>query len=305
MEENQVSRTALGTALMRGYHTLYDNPRIFDDPLAYSLLSEEERTRISKYWIRRLQSIDPSGAVSCRDETNAVGRMLQLWTIASTVLSRARFAEDALEKAVGRGLRQYVILGAGMDTFAFRCPQMLHGLQVFEVDHPATQAFKRHRIAELGWEIPPELHFVSLDFTKEGLDKILMCPPYDPGALTFFSWLGVTYYLSRDEVFSTLSAVARISPRGSMIVFDYFDPSVHSTGKAAERMKAIKDTLESLGEPVKEGLDPTILEAELAGIGLRLLENLAPSDIQQRYFEGRTDDYRASERTYFGLAVVE
>ncbi len=305
MEENQVSRTALGTALMRGYHALHDNPRIFDDPLACSLLTEEELTRIARYWIARLEAIDPSGAASCPDKISAMGRMLQLWTIASTVLSRARFAEDALAKAVGRGLHQYVILGAGMDTFAFRCRQMLDRLQVFEVDHPATQACKRERIARLGWEIPAGLHFVALDFTKEELDKILMCPAYDPCALTFFSWLGVTYYLSRDEVFATLSAAARISPRGSMIVFDYFDPTVCSTGKEAERIKAIKDSLESLGEPIKEGIDPSTLGAGLARIGLRLQENLAPPDIQQRYFEGRTDGYRASEHTHFGLAVVE
>jgi methyltransferase (TIGR00027 family) len=305
MEGNQVSRTALGAALMRGYHALYESPRIFDDPLAYNLLTEEERTRISRYWLARLRSIDPSGAASCRDETSAVGRMLQLWTIASTVLSRARFAEDALAEAADRGVRQYVILGAGMDTFAFRCPQMLDRLHVFEIDHPATQSFKRDRIAKLGWEIPAELHFVSLDFTKEGLDKMLTCPPYDPGALTFFSWLGVTYYLSRDNVFATLDAAARISPRGSTIVFDYFDPNVYSTGKAAERVKAIKDTLESLGEPLKAGLDPSTLGSDLARIGLRLQENLAPLDIQQRYFEGRTDCYHASGHTHFGLAVVE
>ena len=97
-------------------------------------------------------------------------------------------------------MRQYVILGAGMDTFAFRRRDMLERLDVFEIDHPATQAFKRNRIAGLGWEIPAQLHLVSLDFTKEKLDDILKCPPYDLCAITFFSWLGVTYYLSRDSV---------------------------------------------------------------------------------------------------------
>ena len=153
---------------------------------------------------------------------------------------------------------------------------MLERLQVFEIDHPATQAFKRDRIAGLGWEIPAQLHLVSLDFTKEDLDKILKRPPYDPRALTFFSWLGVTYYLSRETVFDTLSAVARISPRGSMIVFDYLDPDVPGTGKAAERVKAVMDSLQSLGEPLKTGFDPSTLESDLARIGLACRKTLPP-----------------------------
>lgn len=305
MEENQVSRTALGAAFMRGYHALHDKSKIFDDPLAYSLLTEDQRSLIAGRLIKRLQFLDPSGAALCPDEASALERMLQFWTAAPTVLSRARYAEQALMNAVARGVRQYVILGAGMDTFAFRCGDMLDRLQVFEIDHPATQAFKRNRIAALGWEIPAQLHLVSLDFTKEGLDKMLEHSPYDPLALTFFSWLGVTYYLPRDTVFDTLGAVAKISPRGSMIVFDYLDPNVPSTGKAAERVKAVKDSLRSLGEPLKAGFDPSTLDSDLAGIGLRLLENLTPSDIRQRYFEGRTDGYRASQHIHFALAVTE
>jgi|SRR5208337_1605624 len=305
MEKNQVSRTALGAAFMRGYHALYDNPRIFDDHLAYSLLTKEERSLIARHLIERFESTDPSDAASCPDETSALERTLHLSTSAPTVLSRARYAEEALAKAVGQGVRQYVILGAGMDTFAYRCPDMLERLHVFEIDHPATQAFKRNRIAELGWEIPAQLHLVSLDFTQEGLDKILKRPPYDPHALTFFSWLGVTYYLSCATVLDTLSAVAKISPPGSMIVFDYLDPNVYSTGKAAERMKAVKDSLESLGEPLKDGFDPSTLDSDLARIGLGLQENLTPSEIQQRYFEGRTDCYRASQHIHFALAVTK
>ena len=192
-----------------------------------------------------------------------------------------------------------------MDTFAFRRRDLLVRLHVFEIDHPATQAFKRNRITALGWEIPGHLHLVSLDFTKEKLDAILKCPPYDPRALTFFSWLGVTYYLSRDTVFDTLGAVARISSRGSMIVFDYLDPNVYSTEKAAERVKAVMDSLQSLGEPLKGGFDPSTLDSDLARIGFSLQENLTPSDIGQRYFEGRTDGYRASQHIHFALAAVK
>ena len=108
-------------------------------------------------------------------------------------LGRSRYTEDSLEKAVEQGVKQYVILGAGFDTFAFRCPEILEKLQVYEVDHPATQAFKRSRLAEAGWELPPQLHFVPVDFEQESLAEALTRSSYDPQAPSFFSWLGVTY----------------------------------------------------------------------------------------------------------------
>jgi methyltransferase (TIGR00027 family) len=192
-----------------------------------------------------------------------------------------------------------------MDTFAFRQREMLEELQVFEVDHHPTQSFKLHRIAELEWKIPSRLHFVSLDLANEELDKILTHWPYDPCALTFFSWLGVTYYLSRDTVFSTLRTIAKISPPGSAIVFDYFDPNLDCSGKAAERLRGILDSLEKLGEPLKAGFDSSTLAFDLESVGLRLQENLTPSDIQRRYFTGRSDGYCASEHIRFALATVQ
>lgn len=304
MEKNNFSLTALGTAFMRGYHARYDDSLIFDDPLAYGLLTEKERFLIARHWIDRLKSVDAAGTTMCSDEASALRRALQLYTGASTVLSRARYADEALRHAIGMGIQQYVILGAGMDTFAFRCPKAMKKVKVFEVDHPATQAFKRNRIAELGWKIPPGLHFVSLDFTESSLKEIEALSPYDPTALTFFSWLGVTYFLPRDTVLDTLAAVARISPAGSRIVFDYLGPDIAGNGKATERLKAIVDSLKALGEPLKTGFDPAALGPDLERAGLRLLEDLAPADVQMRYFEGRTDGYRASEHIHFALAAV-
>lgn len=305
MEKNNFSLTALGTAFMRGYHAHNDDSIIFNDPLAYDLLTEKERFLIARHWINRFKAVDPEGAASCPDEACVLRLAFQIWTGATTVLSRARYAEEALRTAIGLGIRQYVILGAGMDTFAFRCPEALKKVEVFEVDHPATQAFKRNRIAELGWKIPSGLHYVSLDFTESSLDEIAHRSPYDPASLTFFSWLGVTYYLSRDNVLDTLAAVARISPAWSRVVFDYFEPNVARDAKAAERLKAIVDSLKELGEPLKTGFDPAALGADLGQSGLRLVEDLAPSQIQGRYFEGRTDGYRASEHIHFALAAVK
>ncbi|MDR3567625.1 MAG: SAM-dependent methyltransferase [Syntrophobacteraceae bacterium] len=305
MDNNSFSLTALGAAFMRGYHARHDDPKIFHDPLAYGLLTEKERFLIARHWLNRLQSADAEGAKMCPDEASALRRALQIWTGASVVLSRARYAEEALREGIGRGIRQYVILGAGMDTFAFRCPEAMEKVEVFEVDHPATQTFKRNRIAELGWKIPSGLHFVPLDFTESSLGEMKSHSPYNPAGLTFFSWLGVTYYLSRKTVLDTLAAVARISPPESMVVFDYLGPRVASSRIAAKRLKAIGDSLRDLGEPLKTGFDPAALGADLARSGLRLVEDLAPSDIQRRYFDGRTDGYRASEHIRFALAAVK
>ena len=110
-----------------------------------------------------------------------------------SLLSRARYTEDTLEKAIRQGVKQYIILGAGMDTFAFRRPDLMERLEVFEIDHPATQEFKLHRLAELGWKHPAKLHFIPIDFTKESLVTALTrSSSYDPKVKSLFSWLGVT-----------------------------------------------------------------------------------------------------------------
>ncbi|WP_309505573.1 class I SAM-dependent methyltransferase [Thermaerobacillus caldiproteolyticus] len=216
------------------------------------------------------------------------------------VLSRSRYTEDNLDLAVKQGVEQYVILGAGMDTFAFRRPDLLRQVQVFEVDHPATQTFKRNRLAELGWEIPSHLHFVPVDFTKESLADALKGTLYDVQTKSFFSWLGVTMYLTRDEVFATLRSIAEIAPEGSAVIFDYFVPE-----EDTPHMKEMREDLRKIGEPMKTTFDPSTLAFELESLGLRLHENLSPSDIQERYFQSRTDGYYASKHVRFAWAVVE
>jgi methyltransferase (TIGR00027 family) len=134
-------------------------------------------------------------------------------------------------------LLQHVVLGAGMDTFAFRRPRMLDWLPVFEVDHPATQALKRRRIAELGWEVPARLHFVPVDLVQESLATALARAPFDAQAHSFFSWMGVTYYLSRDAVFATLRAIAETAPSGSIVTFDYLDNDRFDPEKRSPRVQ--------------------------------------------------------------------
>ena len=173
--------------------------------------------------------INPERAAANPDQATALACVIQTHNGPIT-LSRSRYAEDQLAVAtasaspthsvghdVDQGVRQYVILGAGFDTFAFRRPDLLDRLQVFEVDHPATQALKRERLTLLDQSAPPQLHFVPIDFATQRLSDVLAPPAYDPRQKSFFSWLGVTYYLTREVVFDTLRDVAAVAPQGSVM----------------------------------------------------------------------------------------
>lgn len=298
MEKNQVSLTALMAAYIRAYHASYDAPKVFDDFLAYRFIPEGRRILIEQGLTRALNLNDVALPALDPNQMGAIARILQSMG-ASSVLGRSRYTEDSLEKAVKQGVKQYVMLGAGMDTFAFRCLELVTQLQLFEVDHPATQAFKRHRIDELGWEIPSQLQFVPVDFTQDDLGAMLIKSSFDPQIPSFFSWLGVTMYLTRDEVFTTLRAIAQVAPAGSMVIFDYLDID---PGQPTSDMRM--SLAQKSGEKMKTGLNPSALAENLARLGLRLHQNLSPSDIEARYFKGRTDGYDANKHTYFACAVV-
>jgi methyltransferase (TIGR00027 family) len=304
MREDQVSRTALFTAYSRGYHCAHDHPKIFADPLAFSLLSLEERTRIEALLLEVFRDANPLAAAAFTDTQGALGWLLQSGAAASILLSRAQYAEECLEKSMESGVVQYVMLGAGLDSFAYRRPELVERLLLFEIDHPATQAHKRQRLAELGWAQPANLHYVPVDFTRQGLTERLTDSPFDPGRPVFFSWLGVTYYLSREVVLDTLREVARVAPSGSSIVFDYLDEEAFVPGKCAPRVQRMLNHVESLGEPMQCGFDPLTLAGDLKKLGLELMENLCPWDIQGRWFMGRTDHYRACEHAHFAHARI-
>ncbi|MDR4999843.1 class I SAM-dependent methyltransferase [Brevibacillus parabrevis] len=284
MKENQVSLTAIISAYIRGYHAMNETPKIFDDFLALALIPEERRTLIEQGFA----SGPTSGAGA--GEMTTLPALLQAMGLPQ-VVSRARYTEEILEQAVEQGAEQYVILGAGLDTFAFRRPELLEKLHLFEVDHPATQAFKQERLAELGWEMSPQLHFVPVNFAKESLAEALRRTAYDPQKKTVVSWLGVTMYLSRDEVLATLGSIAETTPAGSSVIFDYFTPTNTELIMQAE--------LRKIGEPFQTSFDPEELARDLSRLGFSLHEHASPAVIQQRYFQGQTD-YYASEHVHFG-----
>lgn len=302
MNENQFSLTALLTAFVRAYHARNDSPKIFDDFLAYHLFTEEEYTEMGQNLAGSLKFFNPEHAASSPDQATALACVIQ--TMMSPTLSRSKYSEDNLESALKQGVQQYVILGSGMDTFAFRRSDALKQLQVFEVDHPATQTFKCNRIKELGWEHPPQLHFVPVDFTRDDLASTLKLSSYDPQALSFYSWLGVSLYLSCDVVFDTLRTIANLAPAGSMIIFDYIDTDAFSPEKSTKRVQLLQDIVRRVGEPIKAGLNPITLADDLKSLGWLLQENLSPFEIEKRYFQGRTDEYHAFDHMHYARAMV-
>jgi methyltransferase (TIGR00027 family) len=303
MEENRASITALVTAYCRAYHATHDSPKIFDDFLADRMFSKEEHIAFDRNLADMLPLINPALAATQPDQATALACVMQTHHCPIT-LSRSRYTEDCLEQTVAQGIQQVVLLGAGLDTFAFRRPDLANRLQVFEVDHPATQAMKHERLAMLNMQTPAQLHFIPINFNTENLADVLKRSTYDLHKPGFFSWLGVTYYLSRQVVFETLRTIAGLAPSGSTIVFDYMDREAFIPEKAAKRIQLMQAIARQVGEPMQAGFDPLELGNELKNLGFSLAENLTPADIETRFFQGRADAYHAFEHVHFARAVV-
>ncbi|MGH8009544.1 MAG: class I SAM-dependent methyltransferase, partial [Candidatus Binatia bacterium] len=216
MEEGRQSTTAIGAALMRAaYWLLDDDPKLLRDDLALGLGGLENeaalRTAIEMMQAKFAQRIGPD-----------LGHSLVRYLCAYTAL-RSRYTEDEFRKARARGVIQYVILGAGLDSFAYCRQDPSASIRIFEVDYPATQQWKRARLRELGVDLPPNLTFVPLDFEKRTLIAGLHAEGYRPQDPTFFSWLGVVPYLTEEAIFRTLREIASAAP-GSEVVCDYMLP---------------------------------------------------------------------------------
>jgi len=260
--QGQASRTALAAALHRAAHQVLEGGRIFSDPLAVRILGEEAAR------IDRQAELRPSR------------RRMRIF-----IASRTRFAEDALAAAVERGARQLVILGAGLDTYAYR-GALRDRLRIFEVDHPATQAWKRQVLAGAGIPLPPWLTFAPVDFERQTLAAGLAAAGFDGSQQTFFTWLGVVPYLTEEAVWATLGFIAGLAGRAH-VVFDYSDPpeSWSPERRASHERRAAR--VAELGEPWINYMEPDELRAGLRAVGFSDIEDLAPPQIAARYFPSR------------------
>ncbi len=204
--------------------------------------------------------------------------------------ARSRYAEDSLAEA---GYRQYVILGAGLDTFAYRNPDA--GPRVFEIDHPSTQAWKLSLLAEAGIAIPQSVAHVPVDLARQSLAPQLREAGFDASQPASFSWLGVTAYLDEDAILAILGAVYALHP-GNRIVFDYMLPRSSLSFRGSLAHWAISRYVARLGEPMKPGFTPEAMREHLANIGFRKVVDIGCPELNSRYFAGRSDNLRIAGR---------
>ena len=259
MQSGQPSHTARGAAAYRAIHQTLEGGVIFNDPFAPRILDDEARARLDEI------------------AADAALRPMRLF-----IAARSRFSEDALAAAVERGVRQIVVLGAGLDTFALRNPHAAQGVRVFEVDYPSTQEWKRARLHEAGLAIPASLTFAPVDFERQSLAEGLKAAGFEADRPAFFQWLGVVPYLTREAISSTLSFIASVPE--SEVVFDYAEPLENYPVERREQVRAVAARAASLGEPWLSLFDPIELSDMLRAIGFATVEDLGLAEIAGRFY---------------------
>ena len=297
---NKASITALMSSFGRAFHAENENHPVFADHLAKKLMTEEEYDAVQSYILGGAQFFEPELDPAKQEPKELLRRLVNVH-IAPSPLCRAAYTEESLKTAVRTGTKQYVILGAGLDTFAFRNTDFLSKHRVFEVDHPLTQADKKERIARAGWTIPDNLTFVPVDFTKDSLTERLIAAGFDPSVKTFFSWLGVTYYLSSEAIETMLSALSSFGADGNTLVFDYPDENFFDAPE-----KRVQNTVmmaKAGGEPMKTVFPYRALEKLLEKHGFLIYELLTPEDIQRDVIDKAGADMKAFEHVNYCLAV--
>jgi methyltransferase (TIGR00027 family) len=264
MEPAVASRTALRVALRRAAHQIHDSPVVFDDPIAVPILGAAYAEELKRTPLRS-------------DRPFSIG-------LRAFLVARSRYAEDNLRRAVETGVNQYVLLGAGLDTFAYRNPYAQ--LRVFEVDHPATQQWKRELLQRNGIAIPERITYTPVDFERQSLSAQLSDAGFNFQEPAFFAWLGVVPYLTLDAFRATLKLVSDQQP-GSGLALDYGQP--RSVLPPLERLAldSLASRVEQAGEPFQLFFTPPEIAVELSRF--HSIEDLGAAEINERYFHGRTD----------------
>jgi methyltransferase (TIGR00027 family) len=270
------------TAVARELHREQPRPWVLDDDLAKGLAGEE--------------------GVALATRLRAELTMPQLLSFSRWVCVRARWPEDIVEAAVADGFCQYVVLGAGLDSFAYRRGDLLDRLRVFEVDHPASQAWKRHRLTQLGVELPDNLVFAAVDFEHEPIGDGLMRAGFDFGQRAVFSWIGVTMYLSLDAIQATLSTISRCAP-GTRLVLTYNLPRAVLDTRAAKLQSVLAPMMADLGEPMISLFTPDQIEQLLREHGFDEIIHFGPDEAAAKYFHPSSNVWFAGIQRLIAASV--
>jgi methyltransferase (TIGR00027 family) len=284
MEAGKHSYMAEGSAYLRAVHMSIDGePKILEDPLAATLLGPDFDDKMAA----DLERLARPALIKAR----------------SLIIMRSRYAEDELTAAIDRGITQYVILGAGLDTSPYRSGHPAQQIQTFEIDHPDTQRWKLERLNAASVQIRDNLHHVAVDFESDSLAEQLTAGGFNSEEPAFFSWLGVSYYLNRESVLDIFKYVARL-PSPSQLVFDFVmsDSEIGETER--EAMKKIITLVEKYGEPWLCRFGPTDLQQTLHDIGFGKTFYFSHELATRRYFEGRSDGLCLDFTTQMMSAIV-
>jgi len=261
MKPHEPSRTALIMARQRAAHQVLDGGSILDDPFVLKILHEDEKDLL------QFASAHPLASVG------------RLFTAA-----RSRIAEDALSGAVERGIRQIVILGAGLDTFALRNPHDARQIRIYEVDHPATQEWKHQRLVNAQIALPPWLVLVPVDFERDDVGEKLAAAGFQQNSPAFFTWLGVVPYLTEDAVGRTLDYMSSIP--NSEVVFDYVEPPEAYSEELRQLEMERTRQLEKIGERSVSRFDPAGIAVILRSHGFSGIEDIGFEEIASKFGRG-------------------
>jgi len=277
MKHGRASKTALRVAIRRAAHQLMEEPKVLDDPIAVRLL----------------------GSGFARDLERASHKVAR--DFRAFMAARSRYVEDQLKDAVSKGVEQYVVLGAGLDTFAYRNP--FPSLRVFEVDFPATQEWKRSMLAEAAIALPTNMVFVPLDFEHKTLAEGLSDAGFDAARPAFFGWLGVVPYLTLEAFRATIGTIADMAS-GSVVSFDYAFPPETLSPPRRLVFDALSARVAAAGEPFQLFFSPEELEAELRRMGFRRIEQIDSEHLNALYFAGRADGLKLSPSVLGKIATA-
>jgi methyltransferase (TIGR00027 family) len=252
----------------------------------------------------RSLSTGETGAISGTDAKSLVDRFLRESPAYASVVLRSRYTEDALHAAVARGVRQYVMIGAGFDSYALRRPPHVSDVAVFEIDHPATQSLKRQRLAECAVATPTSLHFLPADLARESLGEVLSRSAFRAEEAAFFSWLGVTMYLTREANLASLRAIAACAASGSELVFTYLDEAVFSLDHVPATFRELQEAVSAVGEPFISGFAPGRLSDDLRSVGFELAEDLQDVELVRRYDGTGINCLQATAQSHIARACI-
>ena len=273
-EKQKASTTAILVSAIRAAHLIWNDPPLFSDTYALQM--------VTPFW------------------RQVAKRRLLKWLIADVVLGvlkpihteailRVRFTEERLREAIADGVGQYVILGAGLDTFSLRQGDLADRLRIFEVDQPASQGMKRERLVAINGSVPDNLVLVPVNFETDRLDEELRGAGFDTDTPTCFSWLGTTYYLTGKAISETLDHISSLAVAGSRIVFDYKYPHDLVPAEGMEFVQKLEKFVAGRGEPMISTFTPDAMKAEMARVGFQEVDSVSPDEADKRYLQGRTD----------------